>query len=91
MTRIIMVGYLSGIVYQLLCTNIIKLFASGSGEIVDRVMEDFPVHESKIKLLKLVADLIMFVCMIITIILWPIGIIYNLVSAIKNLKENLRE
>lgn len=84
MKTIIIVGYISGVIYKLLCTNIIKMFADGSKRAVDICMKKNFISKSKVKLAKLVTDLIMFVLMIIMIILWPITLIYELLLKIQN-------
>jgi len=84
MKTIIMIGYLSGIIYKLLCTNIIKIFANGSIEAFDQCMETIFIPESGVKIIKLVSDLIMFVFMIFAAMLWPIILLYKLFIKIKN-------
>ena len=78
MKTIFIAAYISGIVYQLLCTDIIKMFANGSRETFEECMEKFPIPDSIVKIVKLITNLIMFVAMIITVMLWPIGKVYNL-------------
>jgi len=84
MKTIIIVAYQSGIIYKLLCTDIFKAFANGSIELFETFIGENPVPESDMKRIKLVADLYMFVMMIITSMLWPIELLYNLFRKIKN-------
>lgn len=72
MKTIFIAAYISGIVYQLLCTDIMKKFANASNEVLEETMKKCFVAESKVKPLKLWADFVMFVGMIIVLMLWPI-------------------
>ena len=83
MKTIIIVAYISGIVYNLICTNIFKEFANLSREVLEEGVDDKPIPESMMQIAKLVVDLIMFVGMLVTITLWPIWLLYDLFIKIK--------
>lgn len=83
MKTIIMAGYLAGIIYQLLCTGVIKYFGNANREVFEEVMEKQNPYNLDAKIVYKIGSVIMFVTMIISILVWPVGLLWNLWIRIK--------
>ena len=75
MKTIIMAGYLAGIIYQLLCTGVVKYFGDANREAFEEVMEKLKPYNLNAKRVYLISSIIMFVTMILAALLWPIGLL----------------
>jgi uncharacterized protein YqhQ len=83
MKTIIMAGYLAGIVYQLLCADVVKYFGNANREAFEEVMEKNKPYNLNAKIVYRISSIIMFVTMIISILAWPVGLLWNLWIRIK--------
>ena len=83
MKTIILAGYLAGIVYQLLCTDVIKYFGNANREVFEAVMEKQNPYNLDAKIVYKISSIIMFVAMIISILIWPVGLLWSLWIRIK--------
>lgn len=83
MKTIIMAGYLAGIVYQLLCTDVIKYFGNANRLAFEAVMEKQNPYNLDAKIVYKISSIIMFVAMIISILIWPVGVLWYLWTRIK--------
>lgn len=83
MKTIIMAGYLAGIVYQLLCTGVIKYFGNANRLAFEAVMEKQNPYNLDAKIVYRISSIIMFTTMIISILVWPVGLLWNLWIRIK--------
>ena len=83
MKTIILAGYLAGIVYQLLCTNVIKYFGNANRLAFEEVMEKQNPYNLDAKIVYKISSIIMFITMIISILIWPVGLLWNLWTRIK--------
>lgn len=76
MKTIILTGYLAGVVYQLLCTDIIKYFGEANREAFEEIMEDENVLSAKT--VYRISSVIMFVMMIFAALIWPVNLVVGL-------------
>lgn len=83
MKTIIMVGYLAGIVYQLLCTDVVKYFGDANREAFEEIMGRNKAYEPHVKMVHLIVSITMFIAMIIAMLIWPVGLLWNLWIQIK--------
>jgi len=83
MKTIIMAGYLAGIVYQLLCADVIKYFGNANRLAFEEIMGRNKAYEPHVKMVHLIVSITMFITMIISILVWPIGLLWNLWIRIK--------
>lgn len=83
MKTIILAGYLAGIVYQLLFMDVVKYFGNANREGFEEIMEKNKPYNLNAKMVYLVGSIIMFVTMIISILAWPVGLLWNLWIRIK--------
>ncbi len=83
MKTIILAGYLAGIVYQLLCTDVIKYFGNANRLAFEAVMEKQNPYNLDAKIVYKISSIIMFVAMIISILIWPVGVLWYLWIRIK--------
>ena len=83
MKTIILAGYLAGIVYQLLCTGVIKYFGNANRLAFEAVMEKQNPYNLDAKIVYKISSIIMFVAMIISILIWPVGLLLSLWIQIK--------
>lgn len=83
MKTIIMAGYLAGIIYQLLCADVIKYFSNANRLGFEAVMEKQNPYNLDAKIVYKIGSIIMFVMMIICLLLWPVGLLWNLWIQIK--------
>lgn len=83
MKTIILAGYLAGIVYQLLCTDVIKYFGNANRLAFEEIMEKQNPYNLDAKIVYLIGSIIMFVTMIIAILIWPVGLLWSLWTRIK--------
>jgi hypothetical protein len=104
MKTIIIAGYLAGIVYQLLFTGVVKYFGNASREGFEEIMEKHNPYNLNPKKIYLIRSIIMFITMIVAILLWPVGLLWNLwirikakylfwktIKMLKNLEKKLKE
>lgn len=78
-----MAGYLAGIIYQLLCTGVIKYFGNANRLAFEEAMEKQKPYNLDAKIVYKIVSTIMFVTMIISILVWPVGLLWNLWIQIK--------
>lgn len=83
MKTIILAGYLAGIVYQLLCTGVIKYFGNANRLAFEAVMEKQNPYNLDAKIVYKISSIIMFITMIIAILIWPVGVLWYLWILIK--------
>lgn len=83
MKTIIMSGYLAGIIYQLLCTGVVKYFGDANREAFEGIMEELKPYNPNAKMVHLISSIIMFVAMIITTLIWPVELLWKLWMRIK--------
>jgi len=83
MKTIILAGYLAGIVYQLLCTDVIKYFGNANRLAFEEVMEKQNPYNLDAKIVYKISSIIMFITMIIAILIWPVGVLWYLWIRIK--------
>lgn len=83
MKTIILAGYLAGIVYRLLFTDIIKYFGDANRLTFEEIMEELKPYNPNAKMVHLISSIIMFVTMIFSILIWPVGLLWNLWTRIK--------
>lgn len=84
MKIIIIAGYLAGIVYQLLFTGVIKYFGNANREGFKQIMEKQEHNSYNLNpKIYLIGSIIMFITMIVAILLWPVGLLWNLWIRIK--------
>lgn len=83
MKTIIMAGYLAGIIYQLLFTGVIKYFGNANRLAFEVIMEKQNPYNLDAKIVYKIGSIIMFVMMIISILVWPVGLLWNLWILIK--------
>ena len=83
MKTIILAGYLAGIVYQLLCTGVIKYFGNANRLAFEEIMEKQNPYNLDAKIVYKISSIIMFVAMIFSILIWPVGLLWNLWIRIK--------
>lgn len=83
MKTIILAGYLAGIVYQLLCTEVIKYFGDANRFTFEEIMEKQNPYNLDAKIVYKISSIIMFITMIIAILIWPVGVLWYLWTRIK--------
>lgn len=83
MKTIILAGYLAGIVYQLLCTGVIKYFGNANRLAFEEIMEKQNPYNLDAKIVYKISSIIMFITMIFTILIWPVGVLWYLWTRIK--------
>lgn len=83
MKTIIMAGYLAGIIYQLLCTDVVKYFGDANREAFEEIMGRNKAYEPHVKMVHLIVSITMFIAMIIAMLVWPVGLLWNLWIQIK--------
>ena len=83
MKTIIMSGYLAGIIYQLLCMDVLKYFGDANREAFEEIMGRNKAYEPHVKMVHLIVSIIMFIAMIIAMLVWPVGLLWNLWIQIK--------
>lgn len=83
MKTIILAGYLAGIVYQLLCTGVIKYFGNANRLAFEEIMEKQNPYNLDAKIVYKISSIIMFITMIISILIWPVGVLWYLWTRIK--------
>ena len=83
MKTIILAGYLAGIIYQLLCTGVVKYFGDANRLAFEEIMGRNKAYEPHVKMVHLIASIIMFIAMIIAMLVWPVGLLWNLWIQIK--------
>lgn len=83
MKTIILAGYLAGIIYQLLCTSVIKYFGNANRLAFEGIMEKQNPYNLDAKIVYRISSIIMFTTMIIYVLAWPIGLLWNLWIRIK--------
>lgn len=83
MKTIILAGYLAGIVYQLLCTGVIKYFGNANRLAFEEIMEKQNPYNLDAKIVYKISSIIMFVTMIFSILIWPVGLLWSLWIRIK--------
>lgn len=83
MKTIIMSGYLAGIIYQLLCTGVVKYFGDANRLGFEEIMEKNKTYIPHAKMVHLIGSIIMFIAMIIAMLVWPVGLLWNLWIQIK--------
>jgi hypothetical protein len=83
MKTIILAGYLAGIVYQLLCTDVIKYFGNANRLAFEEIMEKQNPYNLDAKIVYKISSIIMFIAMIIAILIWPVGLLWYLWIQIK--------
>jgi hypothetical protein len=104
MKTIIIAGYLAGIVYQLLFTGVVKYFGNANQETFEGIMEKNEPCNLNVKTVYLIGSIIMFIAMIVAMLLWPVGLLWNLwirikakyrfwktMKMLKNLEKELKE
>jgi hypothetical protein len=83
MKTIIIAGYLAGIVYQLLLKDVVKYFGNANREAFEEVMEKNKPYNLNAKIVYRISSIIMFVAMIVYMLLWPVGLLWNVWIRIK--------
>lgn len=83
MKTIILAGYLAGIVYRLLCTDIIKYFGNANRLTFEEIMEELKPYNPNAKMVYLIGSIIMFIAMIFSTLIWPVELLWNLWIRIK--------
>jgi hypothetical protein len=83
MKTIILAGYLAGIVYQLLLKDVVKYFGNANRLAFEGIMEKQNPYNLDAKIVYRISSIIMFTAMIIYVLVWPIGLLWNLWIRIK--------
>ena len=83
MKTIIMSGYLAGLIHHLITSDIVQYFGKTNRETYEEIMEVYEPYNLNAKRVYLISSIIMFATMILTALLWPLGLLWNLWIRIK--------
>lgn len=83
MKTIIVSGYLAGLIHHLITSGIVQYFGKANREAYEEIMEVYKPYNLNAKRVYLISSIIMFAAMILTALLWPVGLLWNLWIRIK--------